>query len=289
MTTIENFLYSPFPAAVLGNLFYPYRHIKTNIMLGKELEPKAIIGPYIKVPSFWENLCFVGNSQKIYTLWDGFTPTVLADVAYLSTYSMSSMYLFKRKRQKGEFFRAVETNRLAFEECVLSVLCNTVTLPLRAVSLRSMAQLTGAKCFDYRRDIFQSLLHIVKSEGVKGLFQGLVPLLISDLCRIFVTRCVFELVLQFAHKYRKIRNKYSRRSREETRSLNKFENVFSLLMRCFFHPLSLVTLMMTLNNSDVTPFVQYSSTLECVRDLYSTSSFYRGFLNWLPWYIPIDL
>ena len=78
------------------------------------------------------------------------------------------------------------------------------------------------------------------------------------------------------------------RSKEETRALGKFENAFSFVMRCLFHPLSLITILMTLNKSDVAPGINYASTLHCLRDLYSTSAFYRGFLFYVPWYIPVN-
>ena len=148
---VEEFIYSPLPAAILGNVFYPYRHLKTNIMLGKELAPLTCVGAYWKVPSFWDHCVYITKSRPFYSLWDGYTPTVLSDVAYLFTYSMSAMYLFKRKRRKSEhFFKSMESNRLAMEECVLSVLSNTVTMPLRSIALRAMAQLTANSSFDYR-------------------------------------------------------------------------------------------------------------------------------------------
>ena len=149
---VESFIYSPFPAAVLGNLFYPYRLIKMNLMLGNELAPVRLLDGtgYCIIPSFWENMQFVTRKRPFYSLWDGYMPTVLADVTYLFTYSFSSNFLFNRKRHKAEYFKAAESNRLAYEECILSLICNTITIPLRVISWRSMAQLCGPECFDYR-------------------------------------------------------------------------------------------------------------------------------------------
>ena len=140
----------------------------------------------------------------------------------------------------------------------------------------------------FRVNILGGLRHIAKVEGLSGFYKGLVPLIITDLLKILLTRVLFEATLKFTKKYRDLRNKdSSRRSKRETRSLNQFENLFTIFVSFMFHPLSLVTLLMNMNCSEVTPFVRYRNVMHCLRHLYSTSSLYRGFMNVFPFYIPV--
>ena len=152
-------LTSPFPNAVLSNLFYPYTYIQTNIMLGRVIKPvetilikQQLLGDLHvqRVPGFLENVSFLKGSLRWYRFWDGFLPTVLTHFYCLSAYSVASVCLFNRKWFKKEHFKLTESTRRCFEECVLYVIASVASHPIRVISLRSMAQLSSHNLSIYK-------------------------------------------------------------------------------------------------------------------------------------------
>ena len=143
---MQEYLDSPFPASLILNLPYPFKHVQTNVILGHtfKLPHYAQMVPFYRwLPNVYKVIDLLATEDKWYMLWHGYTPVVVADFAYISSHSFTSWLLFKRKWAIRERLRFVEDNQKAAQECLLRLVANLVAHPFRMVAVRCMAQLAS--------------------------------------------------------------------------------------------------------------------------------------------------
>ena len=156
---MQNILDSPFPASVMSNLLYPLKHIQTNMILGHVFKGSvnALDNPLSAFLPIVKTIQDLLMEERWYILWHGFTPVVIADFVYLSSYSFASWMLFRRKMHIRERFRFTEDNERAAQECLLRLVANFAAHPFRLLAIRCMAQLAGKESL-YRLDIANCVL-----------------------------------------------------------------------------------------------------------------------------------
>ncbi|CAG7831881.1 unnamed protein product [Allacma fusca] len=265
--------------------YHPLLYSRTLFVIGYEPFPPEeyhLWGfKWLFLPNTIQNLSYIKSVDGFFGLYRGLVPTLLAKSSFFITNRVLKDLIPKPRpclRDIEEFPTAcgLKSRTTGFNfllkgvmrEFVIYVGGIVLSHPFRVVAVRMMAQFVGRET--KFSSTCASLINSYKSEGLMGLYVGLVPTILGAFISFWSFTVLVSLGQQFKMKYRSIFGLYS--------------DVAKGVAFWLAHPMEVVTNTLVVNNCGLAigtaPHTEYyPNWISIFHHLYANGQLFRGVRN----------